>query len=225
MIHELTWEAGAASLGHSHLARDREAGDSMGFDESRETAGSCPGEVFDQLFDLYEQRIFNLIYRLVGDYEDAADLTSDTFVQALRSLDRFRGESSHYTWLYRIAVNLCKNYFRRRRQRGRFQGFSLDERPEEEQEARGRELRDERQEPALLVENRELQRELERQLAGLPEKLRLLIVLKDVQGLSYREIGGIVGCSEKAIKSRLFRARAVLRKRLEPFLRETGRRP
>jgi RNA polymerase sigma-70 factor (ECF subfamily) len=224
MTQQLIWAAGAAGLGGAFSFREGEAGAPAELDPAAGPAGSRAAETFEQLFELYEQRIFNLIYRLVGDYEDAADLTSDTFVQALRSFDRFRGESSHFTWLYRIAVNLCKNYFRRKQHRARLHAFSLDERSTAEPEAPARELEDESQEPSLLLENRELQRELQQQLAALPENFRLLIVLKDVQGLPYDQIGAIIGCSQKAVKSRLFRARGLLRKRLMPFLKDTGRR-
>jgi len=91
-----------------------------------EQGGHPVTEAFDDFFDAYEQRIFNLVYRLVGDYEDAADLTSDTFVRALRGYEKFRGDAHTYTWLYRIAVNLCKNYFRQQQHRSRVHSFSLD---------------------------------------------------------------------------------------------------
>jgi len=177
-------------------------------------------EAFDELFDAYEQRIFNLVYRLVGNYEDAVDLTSDTFVRALRGYDKFRGDAQPYTWLYRIAVNLCKNYFRQQQHRSRVHSFSLDAPIEGEERANAREIEDESQEPQRMVEVRELEAQVQRCLLDLRPDFRTLIVLRDVQGLSYREIGGILGCPEKAVKSRLFRARTKLRELLEPYLDE-----
>src|SRR5437879_2716535 len=78
---------------------------------------------FDALVATYEKKIFNVIYRILGDYEEASDLTQETFISAYRAWDRFRGESKVYTWLYQIAVNHCRN---RLRQRGRMQGIKLE---------------------------------------------------------------------------------------------------
>jgi RNA polymerase sigma-70 factor (ECF subfamily) len=181
--------------------------------------GSHPvSEAFDELFDTYEQRIFNLVYRLVGDYEDAADLTSETFVRALRGYDRFRGEAQLYTWLYRIAVNLCKNYFRQQQHRSRVHAFSLDAPLEGEEGPGEREIEDVGQEPQRVVEARELEAHVQQCLLQLRPDFRSLVVMRDMQGLSYKEIGDILGCPEKAVKSRLFRARGKLRELLEPYL-------
>ena len=175
-------------------------------------------KAFDELFDAYEQKIFNLVYRLVGDYEDAADLTSETFVRALRGYDRFRGEAKLYTWLYRIAVNLCKNYFRQQQHRSRVHSFSLDAPLEGEEGPADREIEDVGQEPQRVVEARELEAQVQRGLLQLRPDFRALIVMRDMQGLSYKEIGDVLGCPEKAVKSRLFRARSKLRELLAPYL-------
>ncbi len=183
-----------------------------------ERGGHPVSEAFDELFQAYEQKIFNLVYRLVGDYEDAADLTSDTFVRALRGYDRFRGEAHPYTWLYRIALNLCKNYFRQQHHRSRVHSFSLDSPVSSAEGAIAREVEDGR--PALQqqVEAKELGGQVQKCLLTLRPDFRALILLRDLQGLSYREIASILGCSEKAVKSRLFRARVQLREALDPYL-------
>jgi len=175
-------------------------------------------EAFDDFFQAYEQRIFNLVYRLVGDYEDATDLTADTFVRALRAYDSFRGEAHPYTWLYRIALNLCKNYFRQQQHRARVHAFSLDAPADHEGETLPRDIEDTSQEPHQRTEAKELEREVQKCLLSLRADLRALIVLRDLQGLSYQEIGRVLGCSEKAVKSRLFRARSQLRDALAPYL-------
>lgn len=187
-----------------------------------EDAGHRVADTFDQLFQAYEEKIFNLIYRLVGDYEDAADLTSDTFVRALRSYHRFRGDARPYTWLYRIALNLCKNYFRQQQHRSRVHSFSLDSKIEQDGESLPREIEDSGQRPDARAESAELQAQVARCILSLRPDFRTLVVLRDVQGLSYQEIGRIVGCSEKAVKSRLFRARAQLREALNPYLSDRG---
>lgn len=174
---------------------------------------------FDELFERHERTIFNLIYRLVGDYEEAADLASETFVRALRSFDRFRGEAQASTWLYRIAVNLCKNHFRRRGVRRRVDGPSLDEQVAlGEEEPIEREIEDWSRAPQRQAEQRELQREIERALAALSPEGRMVVVLRDLHGLSYQEIAEVVGVSVEMVKGRLFRARAALRKQLAPYL-------
>jgi RNA polymerase sigma-70 factor (ECF subfamily) len=183
-----------------------------------EHGGHPVTEAFDELFQTYEQKIFNLVYRLVGDYEDAADLTSDTFVRALRGYDQFRGDAHPYTWLYRIALNLCKNYFRQQRHRSRVHSFSLDSALSSDEGEVAREVEDRRPAPEQQVEARELGGHVQKCLLTLRPDFRALILLRDLQGLSYREIGTILGCSEKAVKSRLFRARAELREALGPYL-------
>ena len=166
-----------------------------------ERGGHPVTETFDEFFQAYEQKIFNLVYRLVGDYEDAADLTSDTFVRALRGYDQFRGDAHPYTWLYRIALNLCKNYFRQRRHRSRVHSFSLDSALSSDEGEVAREVEDRRPAPEQQVEARELGGHVQKCLLTLRADFRALILLRDLQGLSYREIGTILGCSEKAVKS------------------------
>lgn len=185
---------------------------------------STRAESFDELFERYQRKVFNLIYRMVGDYEEATDLASETFVQALRSFDRFRGEAQPYTWLYRIAVNLCKNHFRKQGVRQRVQGPSLDERVALDGEAVGadsgpeRDIEDWTRTPQRALEQRELQREIERALARLSPDGRMLVILRDLHGLSYQEIAEVVGVSVEIIKARLFRARAALRQQLAAYL-------
>jgi RNA polymerase sigma-70 factor (ECF subfamily) len=183
-----------------------------------ERGGHPVAEAFDHLFQAYEQKIFNLVYRLVGDYEDAADLTADTFVRALRAYDRFRGDAHPYTWLYRIALNLCKNYFRQQQHRSRVHCFSLDRPADHEGQPLPREIEDAGPGPHQRVESKELESKVAKCLLQLRPELRALVVLRDLQGLSYQEIGRVLGCSEKAVKSRLFRARSQLREQLTPYL-------
>jgi RNA polymerase sigma-70 factor, ECF subfamily len=177
-------------------------------------------ESFEELFARYERKIFNLILRLVGDYDDAADLTSETFVQALRGLPNFRRQSHPYTWLYRIAVNLCKNHFRRKAHRAKVHAFSLDQSQDPGGEEMRPELEDLRQEPGHRLEVTELQRQVQTAIAALPPDLRLAVILRDSQGLSYQEMTEVLECSLEAVKSRLFRARASLRQTLAPYLEQ-----
>jgi RNA polymerase sigma-70 factor (ECF subfamily) len=185
----------------------------------RVAAESMRAESFDELFERYERKVFNLIYRLVGDYEEATDLASETFVQALRSFDRFRGDAHPYTWLYRIAVNLCKNHFRRQAVRQKAHGPSLDEQVAlDDGRASARDVEDWRRAPQRMAEQRELQQEVERAIAALSPDGRMVVILRDLHGLSYQETAEVVGVSVEVVKARLFRARAALRSRLADYL-------
>jgi len=174
---------------------------------------------FEVLFTRYEKGIFNLIYRMVGDFEDATDLTSQTFLHALRAYDRFRGEAQAYTWLYRIAVNLCKNHFRKRDREARIEMVSLDAPIIADGEEIERDIEDLTHSPERSLESQELQALIQQAIMDLSPDLRVVILLRDVQGLSYQEVAEVTNCTVEAVKSRIFRARGHLRRVLGPHLR------
>lgn len=198
------------------LAAARESGRGDTERPAARDAGAPAAVDFSDLFDRYQKRIFNLLYRLVGDYDDAADLTSETFVLALKAQGQFRGESQTYTWLYRIAVNLAKNHYRRQSRRDGAQARSLDAAGDEPEEAR--ELPDWSHTPQKMLEARELQAVVHQAIQALPEEARLVVVLRDLQGLSYQEMAEVLDTTAEIVKARLFRARSALRKRLAPYL-------
>lgn len=171
------------------------------------------GLSFDDLVDRYEKKIYNLVFRLIGDRDDAADLTQETFVAAFRAFDSFRGESSAYTWLCRIAINRCKNQYREQDRERTVEGLSLE----------GAGLEDvisapERHDPEKSYEQAELRKRVEQAIQRLPDDYRLVAVLRDLQGLSYLEIAEAAELSVDVVKTRLARARAMLRRALEPYL-------
>ncbi len=125
-----------------------------------------------------------------------------------------------YTWLYRIAINLCKNHFRKRDREARIEMISFDAPLFSDGEEMEREIEDVSQSPERLMEGQELQQLIQSAILGLPLDLRTVILLRDVQGLSYQEVAHITGCSVEAVKSRIFRARGQLRKILGPHLRQ-----
>lgn len=185
------------------------------------TEGDARPEFADIITANY-QRVYNVILRLIDDREEAADLTQDTFVNACRAYDNFRHESQVYTWLYRIAVNLTKNRLERRGRQRLIEGVSVDAPVEmAEQEEVFRQIEDYRAEPDRLVLNDELKHFLLEQVSRLRHDYKEVIVLRDYQGLSYEEIAEVLTCSVQAVKSRLFRARSVLRDRLGRYLFET----
>jgi RNA polymerase sigma-70 factor (ECF subfamily) len=166
----------------------------------------------------YHAKVYNLIYRYVGDAEEAADLTQDTFVCAFRAWSHFRGDSAVYTWLYRIAINLSKNRLKHLKRRRSAEVVSLDEPLPTDEESIEREVEDWTLSPERALENRELGLFLATQVSRLPSDFREVIILRDYQGLSYQEVADVAGCSVKAVKSRLFRARTLLRDKLRRYL-------
>ena len=175
---------------------------------------------FDELLDRHEKAVFNLIFRLVGDYEEAADLTQETFVAAYRSFHAFRGESEVFTWICQIAVNKCKNKFKERGRRRRFEFLVRDLKQEDGEavEDDSGMLGVEDRTPLTELEKKELQEKIVAAISVLPDDFRLVVVLRDLQGLSYQEIAEMVGISMDALKSRLHRGRALLRQKLLPYL-------
>ncbi len=175
---------------------------------------------FEVVVEENRDRIYNVIYRMVGDQEEAADLTQDTFVAAFRAYDRFRYDASAYTWLYRIAVNLTKNRFEKNQRMDSRRAYSLDEPMQLDSDEVTRQVEDRTLAPDRVAENDQLRAIVLEEVRNLKYDYREVVVLRDLEGLQYKEIAEVVGCSVEAIKSRLFRARTVLRERLEERLEE-----
>ncbi|MDO8682377.1 MAG: sigma-70 family RNA polymerase sigma factor [Armatimonadota bacterium] len=171
------------------------------------------GLAFEEIIDTYEKRVFNLIYRLVGDYDEAADLTQDTFVAAYRGYSRFRSECSVYTWLCRIAINNCKNRFRERDRRRQY-----EDAPFNGDDNLPAATASDESAPHMAVERKELRERIEQAIAALPEDYKIVVVLRDMHAMSYQEIAEATELSIDNVKVRLSRARAMLRRKLEPYL-------
>ena len=167
----------------------------------------------------WQDRIYNALRKLTGNEQDAADLTQETFLRALDNLASFRGDSSAYTWLFRIAMNLAVSRARqvqRRRtmQAGQFRSNKNDE--------SGGDILDGRaspsEGPADRVENKERDRLVMEALQRVPEDQRKLLILRDVEGMDYQQIADVLEVPLGTLKSRLFRARAALREQLKGTL-------
>lgn len=181
--------------------------------------GESPSNSFNDIVAAYEKKIFNLIYRIIGDYEDAADLTQETFVSAYRSIGSFRGDAKIYTWLYKIALNHSRNWLRQHERMRSFRVESLDQ-PSEWGETEGtRDLADNQNSPEVELESKELRTKILAAIDSLPGEYREIIVLREIEGLSYNEIVAVTGLSLDNVKTRLSRARAQLRRRLDPYYR------
>ena len=169
---------------------------------------------FDLLVLKYQQKLVNLIGRYLRDPTEALDLAQESFVKAYRALPNFRGESAFYTWLYRIAVNTAKNHLLAQGRRP--PGDDLDAETAEQIDTGVRLHEQATPEGHLLSE--EIARTVQQALADLPECLRTAIVLRELEGLSYDEIAEVMDCPVGTVRSRIFRAREAIDKRLRPLL-------
>jgi RNA polymerase sigma-70 factor (ECF subfamily) len=170
---------------------------------------------FNEIVELYQSRVYNLVYRMLGNREEARDVAQEVFITVFKAIHLFRGESKFSTWLYRIATNHCKNRLKYLGRRAVFPKTQLDELTEREQlESASMSTSGTVERPDRLLEGREVEKLLQEALEELDEDHRLLIVLRDVQNMSYQEISDITQLAEGTVKSRLHRARAALRELL-----------
>ena len=175
---------------------------------------------FPEILQKYERKIFNLILRQIGDRDEAEDLTQETFLNACRSFQTFRGECKVQTWLCQIAMNQCKNRFRQRDRRRSLEGPSLDSSPGgHEEPPRQMEVADWGQSPQEVFIKNETYRYVLRAIRLLPADYRMVIILCDLQQLSYQEIAEITQLSLEAVKTRIHRGRLMLRRKLKAYLR------
>lgn len=171
---------------------------------------------FREMVEEHQDRVFNLLYRMIGAREEARDLAQEVFVTVFKSIDQFRGDSKLSTWLYRIAANHCKNrikYLSRRHDRDT---GVLDDVAEKASAAQGGVpiASGHIAGPHAALEGAETERLVQRAIAELDEDQRLVVVLRDIEELSYEEIGAITGLPEGTVKSRLHRARLALKEKL-----------
>ena len=178
---------------------------------------------FDALYARYGKQIYNTIYQWIGDYEEAADLTQETFLSAHKAREQFRGDSKVYTWLYRIAHNHFKNRLKQRGRQREMEGPSLDaglgDGAEFEENAGTREIADWSFSPAQRLEQKELGAQINRAVNALAPEYRVVLILREVDGLAYSEIADATGLTLEAVKTRLNRARAMVRQKVEPYLK------
>ncbi len=170
---------------------------------------------FEKIIAENEKKIFNTIYSHVSNYEDALDLTQETFLQAYRSLNSFRGESDISTWLYRIAINLCKKHFNKKGRWEKIIAGSADATDIQQEVLR---LSSSEQSPDEVVIKEERVQTVQAQVASLPSKYKTVIVLKYLQDLSYEEIADILNIRIGTVKSRLNRAKNMLKEKLKPLV-------
>jgi RNA polymerase sigma-70 factor (ECF subfamily) len=171
---------------------------------------------YDELIRRYQERIYATVYHMTSNHEDANDLVQDTFIKAYRALKSFKGDSSFYTWVYRIAVNKTINFLKQRKNRVQMSLNDVDFHAENDPDL------------VALVSDKtprrdlnlaELQEKLNEALQKLSEHHRMVVTLHDIQGLSHEEIGKIMECNVGTVRSRLFYARQQLQAYLSDYLK------
>jgi len=169
---------------------------------------------FDLLVLKYQHRVLKLVSRFVNDAAEAEDVAQEAFLKAYRALPAFRGDSAFYTWLYRIAINTAKNALVSNRRRPVDFDLDLQDPDQYERQAKLKEV--DTPEGVLLTD--EIRLVVEKALEQLPEDLRTAIVLRELEGLSYEEIAEAMDCPVGTVRSRIFRAREAIDKKLKPLL-------
>ena len=172
---------------------------------------------FDSIMLLYRERLYSVIYNMTFNHEDAADLTQEAFVKAFRSLGKFKGKSSFFTWLYRIGVNMTLSHIQRKKTR---KFFSFDQISEEY--GTSKEFEKFSSSESSSVRNtllNELHQKLNEALLKLSDKHRTIVVLFEIDGLSHKEISTIMKCTEGTVRSRLHYAKLQLQSLLSDYLK------
>ncbi len=167
---------------------------------------------FEQLIGAYEQRVFALAFGMLGNRQDAEDMTQDIFLKVFRSIHTFRENASFSTWVYRVATNVCLDEIRRRKKRSGDVSINQTNRDDEAFELA---LPDPGETPFEAAQKKEAMAALREAIDCLGEEQRAVVVMRDLEGLSYEEIAHALGTSLGTIKSRLNRARQTLRRLLE----------
>ncbi len=171
---------------------------------------------YDQLVRRYQERVYATVYHMTSNHDDAHDLVQDTFIKAFRALKSFKGDSSFYTWVYRIAVNKTINFLKQRKNRVQVSLNDVDFNAENDPDL------------VALVSDKtprrdlnllELQEKLNAAMLKLSEHHRMVVTLHDIQGLSHEEIGKIMDCNVGTVRSRLFYARQQLQGYLSDYLK------
>jgi RNA polymerase sigma-70 factor (ECF subfamily) len=169
---------------------------------------------FDLLVIKYQHKIFAIISRFIRDHAEVQDVAQDAFVKAYRALPNFRGDSAFYTWMYRIAINTAKNYLVARNRRPPASDVDVDE----AEFFSGNDAMKEMNTPEHNLLRDELQATIDQAIRDLPEDLRTAVTLREMEGLSYEDIASIMDCPVGTVRSRIFRAREAIDKRIQPLL-------
>jgi RNA polymerase sigma-70 factor (ECF subfamily) len=176
-------------------------------------------EAMSCLIVKYQDRIYNTIFKICQNHDDASELTQDTFVKVLENINSFRSKSSFYTWLFRVAVNHTLNYCKRR---FKLSPVSLDAENDQDERSKGKLaavlVASDGLDPAVVAQQKELSQIVIKLIGQLRQEYRVVLVLRDIEQMTYAEIAEVLQIETGTVKSRLSRARAKLRELLETVL-------
>lgn len=201
---------GAGSL------RNRGGGRSIEEQELLKKARSGDVLAFEQLVEKYQQKVYSLAFRYMGNEEDASDMSQEAFLKSYKSLRNFKGDSTFGTWLYRITTNVCLDELRRRKRR--YQHFNILSIDEPVATSDGDEVEKEIADSAPLqdtiIDRKEFSSYINAMLDQMKPEYRAVIILRDIMDFSYEEIAQVLDCSIGTVKSRINRARNLLKKKM-----------
>lgn len=163
-------------------------------------------DAFTVLVDRHKEKVRNLIYLTLGNTDAIDDIAQEVFIAVYRKLKNFKFQSQFTTWLYRVTINKCRDYLRKVKIRSIFSPFSVED--------------EERYSASYLSDNFDVREIVRKAIAQLPEKLKMPLILRDFDGMSYQEIADTLEIEVGTVKSRIFRARDALKKLLEPYEKE-----
>jgi len=171
-------------------------------------------KAFDLLINKYQHRIISLVARYVADQTEALDVAQEAFIKAYRAIDRFRGDSAFYTWLYRIAINTAKNWLVAKKRRPPTSDIDAVDAEQYDMDSRLKEQGT----PENELMREEIRRTVYDTIAALPDDLRTAIILREMDGMSYEEIAVTMECPIGTVRSRIFRAREAIDDKLKPLV-------
>jgi len=174
---------------------------------------------FRRLVERYQSKVYSIVLAMIEDKNDADDLSQEVFIKVYRGLTHFKGKSKFFTWLYRITINTCINAQngRKRRPKTIFLSYPVGERGDPLSTQLSQNTV---KSPIEILKNKELGAKIKLAINSLSDELKEAFILREVEDLSYKELSKILQCPEGTIKSRLFRAREEVRKKLTPYLGE-----
>jgi RNA polymerase sigma-70 factor (ECF subfamily) len=171
-------------------------------------------QAFDLLISKYQHRIISLVARYVSDQTEALDVAQEAFIKAYRAIDRFRGDSAFYTWLYRIAINTAKNWLVARKRRPPATDIDAADAEQYDMDSRLKEQGT----PENELMREEIKRTVFDTISALPDDLRTAIMLREMEGMSYEDIAITMECPIGTVRSRIFRAREAIDEKLKPLV-------
>jgi RNA polymerase sigma-70 factor, ECF subfamily len=175
-------------------------------------------EAFSVLVGRHSKKMLNIAYRMLGDYDDACDVTQEAFLAAFRASGKFKEASRFSTWLCRIVINYTKNRLKQRQSLSRHEGASLDEEAEGQGDCAACLAAADGGHPGDLLERRELEAQVQKCIGALVEDYREVLVMRDIQGFSYEEIQDVLRIPDGTVKSRLSRARLAMKDCLKKIM-------